>query len=150
MVKQLIKNKYFNIEFLKPYVIYYYGGIYVDTDFYYKRSFRFLHTFLDLYTGSEGTMMPSCSPGIFAARKAHQAMGDWLDLLFGYYGIIPDYFGAKDLMPMPAFRDDISWTSGVRAFSFAIWNNLNKWGNNDAIFKMSMINVDITHSNYRY
>lgn len=72
-------------------------------------------------------------------------MRDWLDLCLGYYGLAPDIFGAKDLMPMPAFRDDISWTSGPRAFSFSLWSNLNKWGNNDAIFKMTMINEDITH-----
>ena len=80
--------------------------------------------------------------GVFAARRKHQAMRDWNNLILGYYGIRPDIFGARDLMPMPAFRDDISWTSGPRGFSFSFWNNLNKWGNNDANFKMSMMNME--------
>jgi hypothetical protein len=94
--------------------------------------------------------MPGCAAGVFAARKKHQAMRDWNNLILGYYGIRPDIFGARDLMPMPAFRDDISWTSGPRGFSFSFWNNLNKWGNNDANFKMSMMNMDIDHSAYKY
>lgn len=73
-----------------------------------------------------------------------------MDLLLGYYGLAPDIYGARDLMPMPAFRDDLSWTSGPRASSFGVWANLNKWGNNDAIFKMSMLNMDITHDCWTY
>lgn len=142
--------KFFAIDLLKPYIIYNYGGIYVDTDYNYLRSFRFLHTVMDSYTGSEGIYFSGIAAGIFAARKNHQAMKDWLDLLLGYYGHAPDIFGARDLMPMPAFRDDISWTSGPRSFTFSIWANLNKWGNNDCIFKLSMINEDITHSSYKY
>jgi len=51
---------------------------------------------------------------------------------------------------MPTFRDDISWTSGPRAGSFAVWTNLNKWGNNDAIFKMTMLTVDIDHHSFKF
>lgn len=53
-------------------------------------------------------------------------------------------------MPMPAFRDDISWTSGPRGISFGVWANLGKWGNNDAIFKMAMMNMDPNHGFYKY
>ena len=54
LTTQLIKNKFYAIDFIKPLIIYHYGGIYMDTDYNYVRSFRFLHTVLDLYTGSEG------------------------------------------------------------------------------------------------
>jgi hypothetical protein len=30
-----------------------------------------------------------------------------------------------------------------------VWNNLNKFGNNDAVFKTSMIALDTTHGSYR-
>jgi hypothetical protein len=150
LVNQLIKIKFFAIDFLKPYLLYHFGGVYIDTDYNYIRSFRFLHTVFDSYTGSEGLQTCGLAAGIVGARRKHQAMKDWMDLLLGYYGITPDVFGARDIMPMPAFRDDISWTSGPRAFTFSIWANLNKWGNNDAIFKMSLINQDIDHSSWKY
>jgi len=51
---------------------------------------------------------------------------------------------------MPTFRDDISGSSGPRAYSFTMWKNLNKHGNNDAIFKCSVLNLDIEHGSYRY
>jgi len=52
-------------------------------------------------------------------------------------------------MPMPTFKEDILATSGPRALTFGVWNNLNKWGNNDAIFKTSMIALDITHGAWK-
>jgi hypothetical protein len=139
---QLIKNKFYAIDFIKPIILYHHGGIYMDTDYNYIRSFRFLHTVLDLYTGNEGVFFPVCAAGIFAARKHHQATKTWMEFLLGYYGLGPDVYGARELMPMPTFRDDISWSSGPRACSFSIWANLNQWGNNDAIFKMTVINMD--------
>lgn len=51
-------------------------------------------------------------------------------------------------MPMPTFREDIIATSGSRSMTFAIWNNLNKWGNNDAIFNYTMIPHDTCHESY--
>lgn len=150
LFNQLIKNKYFSIDFLRPYVMYHYGGLYMDTDFVYLHSVRFLHTFLDFYSGSEGTMSPGVAAGIFGVRPKHQIMKDWLDFLLGYYGLTPDVFGTRDLMPMPAFRDDTSWTSGLRGLGFAVWKNLDKWGNNDAIFKVSMLNMDASHHNWGY
>jgi hypothetical protein len=93
---------------------------------------------------------PVCAAGIFAARKYHQATKDWMDFLLGYYGLAPDVFGARSIMPMPTFRDDVSWSSGPRACSFSIWANMNKWGNNDAIFKMTLINMDVDHHAYKY
>lgn len=50
---------------------------------------------------------------------------------------------------MPTFKEDIMATSGPRALTFAIWANLGKWGNNDAIFKTSMIALDTKHGSYR-
>lgn len=150
LVEQLIKIKFYAIDFLKPYIIYEYGGIYIDTDYNYLRSHRFLHTVFDSYTASEGAYFSGIAAGIFAARKKHQAMKDWLDLILGYYGLAPDVYGARDIMPMPAFRDDISWTSGPRGWSFALYANLNKWGNNDAVFKMTLMNMDITHSSFKF
>lgn len=140
LVEELIRVKFYSIDFLRPYILYYYGGLYVDVDYNYINSHRYLHTFLDLYTGWDGRWISGLAAGIFATRPKHQAMKDWLDFSLGYYGVAPDTFGAKELIPMPAFRDDISYTSGPRACTFAVWRNLNKWGNNDAIFKMSMIN----------
>lgn len=50
---------------------------------------------------------------------------------------------------MPTFREDIISTSGPRGLTFGVWNNLNKWGNNDAIFKTSMMALDTQHGSYR-
>ena len=86
--------------------------------------------------------------GIFASRAKHEIMRDWLDLVLGYYGVLPDVFGTLDLMPLPAFRDDVSYTSGPRLMTYATLRNLNKWGNNDAIFKMTLINQDVTHHSF--
>jgi len=150
LVNQLVKNKFYAIDVLKPVILYHIGGIYMDTDFNLIRSVAFLHTVLDLYTGDEGLHFPGVAAGIFAARKHHQACKTWMDFLFGYYGIAPDVYGAREIMPMPTFRDDISWSSGPRASSFGVWANLNKWGNNDAIFKMTMLNLDMTHHSWKF
>lgn len=150
LVEQLIAIKFYAIDFLKPILIYYYGGIYMDTDYNHLRSQRFIHSTMDLYTGDEGGQMGGIAAGVFGARKYHQAIKDWMDLLLGYYGVASDTFGSRDLMPMPAFRDDISWTSGPRAISFAVWANLNKWGNNDCLWKMTMIDMDIDHYSFGY
>jgi hypothetical protein len=87
LVNQLIKIKFFAIDFLKPYLLYHFGGVYIDTDYNYIRSFRFLHTVFDSYTGSEGLQTCGLAAGIVGARRKHQAMKDWMDLLLGYYGI---------------------------------------------------------------
>lgn len=150
LVDSLIHIKFYAIDFLKPYILYYHGGIYMDIDYNLEHSHKYLHSVMDFYTGSEGTFMSGVCAGVFAARKKHPAMKDWMDLLLGYYGIAPDVFGARELMPMPAFRDDISWTSGPRGISFGVWNNLGRWGNNDAIFKMAMMNMDPNHGFYKY
>lgn len=50
---------------------------------------------------------------------------------------------------MPTFMEDIQATSGPRALTFGVWNNMNKYGNNDAIFKTSMIVLDTTHGSFR-
>ena len=146
----MIKADILNVDLLKPLILYHFGGLYLNINFHYEQSFKFLHRVMDSYTGFEGMNWPGLSPGIIAARPKHQAMWDWLNFVLQYYGYREDTFGTLSIMPMPTFKEDIYATSGPRALSFAIWNNLNKWGNNDAIFKMSMINQDITHGSYKY
>lgn len=67
----MIKNKYFAIDFIKPIILYHYGGFYVDIDFNYKHSLGFVHTVFDLYTGSETPYCPGVAAGVVAARKHH-------------------------------------------------------------------------------
>ena len=73
-----------------------------------------------------------------------------MEYLLGYYGIIPDTYGAREIMPMPTFRDDISWSGGPRAATIAFWMNMNKWGNNDALFKMTITDMDIHHHAFKH
>lgn len=76
-------------------------------------------------------------------------MEEWKNFILAYYGFRDDVYGTKELMPMPTFKDDIVSTSGPRGLTFAVYNNLNKWGNNDAIFKVSMISLDLAHGAYK-
>jgi hypothetical protein len=149
LVKQLIDNNFLKIDLLKPMILYHLGGVYVDIDFVYLNSFKFLHRVMDLYTGFEGMNWPGISTSIIAARPKHQSIGDWKTFILQYYGFRKDELGTKDLMPMPTFMEDIQATSGPRALTFGIWKNLNKLGYNDAIFKTSMLALDTTHGSYR-
>jgi len=99
--------------------------------------------------GFEGHNWPGIAPGLIAARPKHQAMEEWLNFILAYYGYREDVYGTKDIMPMPYFRQDIVSTSGPRGLTFAVHNNLNKWGNNDAIFKVSMLSLNISHGAYQ-
>lgn len=45
--------------------------MYVDIDFVYLNSFKFLHRVMDLYTGFEGMNWPGISTSIIAARPKH-------------------------------------------------------------------------------
>ena len=74
-------------------------------------------------------------------------MDDWTNFVLAYYGYREDVYGTQDLMPMPTFREDLLATSGPRGLTFAVWKNLNKWNNNDAIFKVSMV-MDPEHGSY--
>jgi len=71
LVEQLIAIKFYAIDFLKPILIYYHGGIYMDTDYNHLRSQRFIHSTMDLYTGDEGGQMGGIAAGVFGARKYH-------------------------------------------------------------------------------
>ena len=75
-------------------------------------------------------------------------MEEWMNFILAYYGYRPDVYGVNTLIPMPTFREDIVSTSGPRGLTFAVFNNLNKWGNNDAIFKVSMMSLDVDHGAY--
>jgi len=81
LVNQLIKNNFLRIDLLKPMILYHFGGIYLDVDFHYERSVKFLHRVMDLYTGFEGLNWPGIAPGIIAARPKHQAINDWKNFL---------------------------------------------------------------------
>lgn len=52
-------------------ILYHLGGVYVDIDFVYLNSFKFLHRVMDLYTGFEGMNWPGISTSIIAARPKH-------------------------------------------------------------------------------
>lgn len=130
-------------------ILYHYGGLYLDLDYNYMKSFKFLHRVMDMYTGFEGMNWPGISPSIIGVRPRHQAIDDWKNFVLQYYGFRKDVYGTRNIMPMPTFKEDIFATSGPRALTFAIWANLNKWGNNDAIFKTSMIALDTKHGSYR-
>lgn len=69
--------------------------------------------------------------------------------MLAYYGYKKDIYGVQQLMPMPSFREDIITTSGPRSLTFAVWANLNKWGNNDAILSQSLISVNYCDQNYK-
>jgi hypothetical protein len=76
-------------------------------------------------------------------------MDEWRNFVLAYYGFRKDIYGTQELMPMPTFREDILSTSGPRGLTFAVWNNLNKWGNNDVIFKTSVLALDTKHGAYK-
>jgi hypothetical protein len=76
-------------------------------------------------------------------------MEEWRNFVLAYYGFRKDIYGTQDVMPMPTFREDILSTSGPRGLTFAIWANLNKWGNNDVIFKTSVLALDTKHVAYK-
>jgi mannosyltransferase OCH1-like enzyme len=59
------------IDLLKPMILYHFGGLYLEIDFVYLNSFKFLHRVMDLYTGFEGMNWPGVAPGIIAARPLH-------------------------------------------------------------------------------
>jgi len=75
-------------------------------------------------------------------------MWEWREFLLAYYGFRKDIYGVQQLLPMPSFREDIITTSGPRSLTFAIWANLNKWGNNDAILSQSLISVNYCDESY--
>lgn len=76
-------------------------------------------------------------------------MGEWRDFLLAYYGQTKDEYGVQQLIPMPTFREDILTTAGPRALTFGVWANLNKWGNNDAIFSSAMVPLNTCHTSYK-
>lgn len=104
---------------------------------------------MDSYMGFEGMNWDGVSPGFLGSRPRHQAMGEWRDFLLAYYGYKKDVYGVQELMPMPTFREDVITTSGPRSMTFAVWANLNKWGNNDAIFSAAMVALDTCHESYK-
>lgn len=149
LVNQMIQANMLILDVLKPMILYNYGGVMVHRTYTLQRSFEELHRVMDSYMGFEGFSWPGIAPGLIAARPKHQAMKEWLDFILAYYGFREDVYGTKELMPMPFFRQDIVSTSGPRGLTFAVHNNLNKWGNNDAIFKVSMISLNISHGAYQ-
>lgn len=146
----MIKNNMLILDVLKPMILYQFGGVYLHKTFTMVNSFRQLHRVMDSYMGFEGHTWPGIASGVIAARPKHQAMEEWRDFILSYYGYRDDLYGTKDIMPMPTFRQDIISTSGPRGLTFAVFNNLNKWGNNDAIFKVSMLSLDMTHGAYQH
>lgn len=140
LISQLVKIKFFAIDFLRPMVLKAYGGVYMDGDYHFVRTMKDLHILMDLYTSFEGLSSPGINGGLLGVRKDHPAVADWLEYTLSYYGLVPDEFGIRDIIPMPAFRNCIAGTSDARAMSFVIWRNLNKYGNNDAVFKCSIGN----------
>jgi len=94
LIDRMIDVKFYSIDLLKPYIIEAYGGVYLDCDFYYERSWRKLHTFLDSYTGSEGNEWTGLAAGIVGARPFHPAITIWKEVLMEYYGYRDNKWGA--------------------------------------------------------
>ena len=67
-----------------------------------------------------------------------------------WYGLASrDIWGVNALLPMPVERESLSRTSGPRFFSIAIWATKGMFGNNDAIFKSTVLNVKKNHRSQR-
>ena len=73
----MIASNLFILDVLKPMILYQFGGVYLSRDFYFEKSFKFLHRVMDSYMGFEGMNWPGISPGVIGARPKHQAMEDW-------------------------------------------------------------------------
>jgi len=117
----MIAYKFYSIDILKPFILENNGGLYLDCDFFLERSISKLHILMDSYTGSEGNHWPGLAAGIVGARPWHPIITVWKDFLLEYYGFRPSVWGAQEVMPIPAFRNDISGTSGPRVCTFAFW-----------------------------
>ena len=135
---------------LRPYILAEYGGVYIDSDYHFRNSLAFLHKTMDLYTGSEGPAWPGLAAGIVGAKLGHPAILAWKYIILEYYGFRPNVWGTYKLIPMPAMRDEVSGTSGPRFFSFAVWAHMHQYGNNDVIFKLSVLNLNTDHKSYKF
>lgn len=144
----MIKNHMFSVDLIRPYILWTHGGLYIDTDFHYHSSPTLMHKTFDLYTGLELPNWTGLGAGVVGVRPKHPAMKTWKDVILEYWGYRPSKYGSLDFMPMPCFFQDCFGTAGPRAFSFAIWYNLGKHGNSDAIFKESIINFDVKNDAY--
>jgi len=96
---------------------------------------------MDLYTGLEPERWVGVGPGVFGCKPDHPALQVWKQFIKEMYGYGEKIYGVLDIIPMPVFWWDQFGLVGPRGFSFAIWAALNLNGNNDAIFKESMINM---------
>jgi hypothetical protein len=138
----MIDTGTYSLNVIKPIILHHFGGVYLSRDFQFGSSFKFLHKTMDSYMAMEGMSWPGIYHGVIGARPKHPAMTEWRNFLLAYYGYRKDVYGARELMPMPTFREDMMATSGAKSLTFALWANLNKWGNNDCMLSANMMNGD--------
>lgn len=116
-----------------------YGGIYLDCDSTVYASFKHLHLIFDFYAANQHSMN-TLGPGLFGAKPQHPIVNTWLQLVEEFHGISDkEEFGVSEILPCPMECWDYMWTLGPRLFTAAVYISNSQPGNNDIIFRQSIL-----------
>lgn len=143
-VEQFMAKDIFLMDALRALILYVYGGVFFDNDYVLLNSPAKLHNIVDFYSAfqDEGSLMSRKHGSILAARPKHQIMHTLLQLLFELNGQIIDVYGLYEVIPVPMQCTDFVLQHGPRSFMMAMQMANNQNGNNDAIFKSTILLKD--------
>lgn len=100
----MVRAGMYQIDILKPYILWSFGGLIMDLDYKVVSSTRVLHKIMDSYSNLNTPNRIDLSSQFVAAKLKHPAVKAWREFVTEYYGFESEFkFGVLDILPMPTF-----------------------------------------------